>query len=754
MHYALNLRTFFYSHYFHLGLRFGAGLVGIIGLTLWAFDVHIAMSVGIGALCTALMDMPGPLRHKFNEMMASVLLCTTVTLVISLFGPYFWPLMALLVAVSFFASMMVVYGKKSMPLQLATLFIMTMSIEQTLTPLQSFAHAGLFLLGALAYLAYAMGVAWTLRHRIKQQVLAEALFELAAYIDIKADFYDTRYNLTEQFNKLVRHQALLADRQQASRDLILRSHQNRKDAIVVQIHVCMLDLYEQILSTHTDYALLRNHLVDSPSLKTLHDLAYKAARDIESVAFAVTRKRASFSEIDYTPEFNALDRQIAELQTEVDAGKPRQEALAVLRAQRNKVRAIATMIADLHAASQKDMGNTPYWADMDLQPFLSQQKYELDLMLSHFRWDSPIFRFSLRVSMAIAAGLAIAAMLPYQAHSYWIILTIVIILKPSFSMTKQRRSDRIVGTVIGCIITAIVLKFFNYAPVLLAVLIAATVATFTFTYLRYRYAAIAVSVMILLWMYIISPGGGMIYERLVDTFIGAAIATAFSFVLASWEYQSLPRLIRDVLDVNLRYMEASFDLLQGKHRNDFIYRIQRKRLMDALAALSAALVRMLDEPASKQRAAEDINLFIVQNYLLVAHVAALRAILRRHVRDIPAGEVNAMLEQSHEQVYQTLTVALARHNGISASTVAPSASPSATSAATAKAGHATAATSASALASVPAGAAGGAAAATSAGWSVPGWPGWPLVQRRIQLLQADADKIIVHSEAIIRNVQP
>jgi len=743
MHYALNLRTFFYSHYFHLGLRFGAGLVGIIGLTLWLTDdVRVTMSVGIGALCTALMDMPSPMRHKLNEMMASVLLCTSVTLVISLCGPYFWPLMAMLVAVSFFASMMVVYGKKSMPLQLATLFIMTMSTEHTLTPEQSFTHAGQFLIGALAYLAYAMGIAWLLRHRIKQQVLAEALFELAAYIHIKADFYDTRYNLIEQFNKLVRHQALLADRQQASRDLILRSHQNRKDAVVVQIHVCMLDLYEQILSTHTDYAQLRTHLFDSPSLQTLHDLAYKAARDIESVAFAVTRKRASFASIDYTPELEALDRQIAELQAEVDAGKPRQEALAVLRAQRNKVRAIVLMIADLHVASQKDMGNTPYWADMDLQPFLSQQKYELGLMLSHFRMDSPIFRFSLRVSMAIAAGLVIAAMLPYQAHSYWIILTIVIILKPSFSMTKQRRKDRIIGTVIGCIITALVLRYLNHPALVMAVLVLSTVATFTFTYLRYRYAAIAVSVMILLWMYIVSPSGGMIYERLVDTFIGAAIATAFSFVLASWEYQSLPRLIREVLDVNLRYMEASFDLLRGKHRNDFIYRIQRKRLMDSLAALSAALVRMLDEPASKQRAAEDINLFIVQNYLLVAHVAALRAILRRHVKDIPADAVGAMLGRSHYDVCRTLGAALARHAApLPATPIAASASP-------AVAPSPAAATAAGS----PSGAARGLAPATPSGWTVPGWPGWPLVQRRIRLLQADADKIIVHSEAIVRNV--
>jgi uncharacterized membrane protein YccC len=714
MHYALDPRTFFYSHYFHLGLRFGAGLVGVIALAMWLTDTHTAMSIGIGALCTALMDMPSPLRHKFNEMMASVLLCTAVTLLISLCGPYYWLLMPMLVAVSFFASMMVVYGKKSMPLQLATLFIMTMSTEHVLTPAQSFAHAGLFMLGALAYLAYAMGVAYVLRHRIKQQVLAEALFELAAYIDIKADFYDTRYNLTEQFNKLVRHQALLADRQQASRDLILRAHNNRKDAVVVQIHVCMLDLYEQVLATHTDYAALRTHLVDSPALRTLHDLAYKAARDIESVAYAVTRKRASYPEVDYTRELATLERQIAGLQDELDAGKPRREAVTVLRAQRNKIAAIIRMIGELHVSSQKVYEDTPFWRDMDMQPFLSQQKYELQLMVSHFRMDSPVFRFALRVSMAIAAGLAIGAMLPYKAHSYWIVLTIVIILKPSFSMTKQRRSDRIVGTIIGCIITAVVLKFMDHPAAILTVLVLSCIATPTFIYLRYRYAAIAVSVMILLWMYLVAPSSNLISERLVDTFVGAAIATAFSFVLANWEYQSLPHLVKLVLSVNLSYMEASFDLLQGKYRNDFIYRIQRKRLMEALAALSAALVRMLDEPESKQRAAEDINLFIVQNYLLVAHVAALRAILRRHVRDIPSDAVNAMLDTSHASVCRTLTVALSRHTGAT-----PPAAP---------------------LRREP-------AAEPEVAWS-----GWPLVQRRIRLLQADADKIIVHSEAIVRNV--
>lgn len=715
MHYALNLRTFIYSHYFYLGLRVAIGLVGLALLTQEISDSATAMTVCIGALCTTLMDMPSPLRHKFNEMLASVLLCSAVTLLISLCGPVQWLLMTVLVLVSFLASMMVVYGKKSMPLQLAALFIMTMSMEHQMTWQQSFHHAGLFMLGGLIYLAYAMAIAWVLRHRIKQQVLAEALFELAAYIDIKADFYDTRFNLTEQFNKLVRHQSILADRQQASRDLILRSHKNSKDAIVVQVHVCMLDLYELILSTHTDYALLRQHLADSDVLTSLHDLAYKAARDIESVAYAVTRKRASYAQISYDKEWADIEAEIARLQAKGDSA---QEALATLRAQRNKIRAILKMIAELHLASQKVSANVPFWSGADMAPFLSQQKYELKTLLANLRLDSPVFRFALRVSMAISVGLLIGHWLPYAAHSYWIVLTIVIILRPTFSMTRQRRADRIIGTIIGCVVTAIVIRFVHSNIVLMAILFLSIVATPTFIYLRYRYTAIAVSLMILLQMHLVAPSNpNLVSERLIDTLIGAAVATVFSFVLANWEYQSLPRLVRQVLNVNLSYMQASFALLQGKCFDDFAYRIERKRLMDSLAALSSALVRMLDEPASKQRAVEDINLFIVQNYLLVAHVAALRSILGRHASQLPVAPVNALLGHSHTQVCLTLSRALDQLDNkaaISAPLAAPAAPPV----------------------------------------SEVDWSGWPLVKRRIRLLQADADKIVIHSAAIVHIVAP
>ena len=250
MHYALDIRTFLFSHYFYTGVRIAIGVVGLTLLVFNVADMPTTMTVFLGALCTSLMDLPSPLRHKFNEMLAGVLLCTVVMLVISLCAPVPWLVSAMMVVVSFFASMMVVYGKKTMPLQFAALMVMTLSMENQVPIADAFLHAGLFLGGGLGYLAYSMGVSWFLRRRIKQQVLAEALFELARYLRIKADFYDVKHDLASQFNQLVRQQIVVADKQQASRDLILRDLHTKQDGLLVQVHLSMLELYEQLSLIH------------------------------------------------------------------------------------------------------------------------------------------------------------------------------------------------------------------------------------------------------------------------------------------------------------------------------------------------------------------------------------------------------------------------------------------------------------------------------------------------------------------------
>ena len=742
-------RTFLFSHHFYRGLRVGFGVIGLTLATDALSNLPAAMTVSIGALCTSLMDLPSPLQHKFNEMLACALLCGAVTLAISLCAPLPWLLSVAVVLVSFLASLMVAFGKKTMPLQFAALFIMSLSLGDRIDERGAFVHAALVLAGGIGYTAYAMLVSWVLRNRIKQQILAEALSALARYLRIKAGFYQPGVDLPRQFNLLVRQQSVLAEKQQDSRDQLLRRSTNRSDAALLQLHFRMIDLYELILSTHVDYARLQAQYGNHALLDQLRFLIIAAADDIDAIAFDLSRKRVLRRTPDHAREIAAIDAALQAMTVEAGsdtadtdtAGKgiavtaKMQPGLTVgvLQTSWVKLRAVITSVTQL---SHPQLLQEPTGALFpDMTPFLSQQSYELALLRTHLRWQSPVFRYALRMALAVATGLAVAAALPYSAHAYWLILTIVVILKPSFSMTRQRRTDRLLGTMAGCVLSAVILHFFHAPLALLGFLFLATVAAAAFMTVKYRFTAIAASMQVLLQINLLSPGSGhLISERLTDTLIGAAIATLFSFVLPSWEYRAMPRLITGMFTASRKYLDASGELLTGRAPHDFSYRVARNRFMDTLAGLSGALVRMLDEPFNKQHAVLETNRFMVQNYLVVAHVAAIRLLLARHVPNLPCAQVAEQLQTAWKdvgaQLMQAETVFMNRAQLQTPggwSMAAPAIGTGATVVPTVDT-H------------VPEG--------MSADTPSSSWPAWPRLLHRLQLFREDAARLVQESTAL------
>ena len=85
-------------------------------------------------------------------------------------------------------------------------------------------------------------------------------------MECKAGFYDASKDFDEQFNALVRQQIAVADKQQVARDFVFRDNRTTSDGRLVQIHMRMLDIYEYLLSSNTDYPLLRQWLAQGARL--------------------------------------------------------------------------------------------------------------------------------------------------------------------------------------------------------------------------------------------------------------------------------------------------------------------------------------------------------------------------------------------------------------------------------------------------------------------------------------------------------
>ena len=157
----------------------------------------------------------------------------------------------------------------------------------------------------------------------------------------------------------------------------------------------------------------------------------------------------------------------------------------------------------------------------------------------------------------MTTGLALTLIFPRFAHANWVLLTIALIMRANYSVTRQRRWDRITGTLIGC---ALAVLFINTmpAPVLLVLIVLAVGTSHAYGLVAYRITAIGASISSLLLLHFVDPlVHPQFFERIVDTLIGAGLSWAFSYLLPNWERDDLPRTVRGLLAADAGFADAA-----------------------------------------------------------------------------------------------------------------------------------------------------------------------------------------------------
>jgi uncharacterized membrane protein YccC len=229
-------------------------------------------------------------------------------------------------------------------------------------------------------------------------------------------------------------------------------------------------------------------------------------------------------------------------------------------------------------------------------------------------------------------------------------LTTVIILKPGFSLTRQRNTQRIVGTVIGCAASVVFLFFVKSSAIVLAVLFGCMFMAYSLLLINYAAAVVFISAYVLLLYHLLVPlSNRLIGERAIDTVIGCSIAVAISYLFANWEYRLMGPLVKSAIASMREYIDAvrtakpktaevarpgggaSADgtpkpktptRLAPNMDTDYRYRLARKTVHVAYANLGQAFRRMLREPKSKQLYVAELNDLLVQSHALASQITA------------------------------------------------------------------------------------------------------------------------------------
>jgi uncharacterized membrane protein YccC len=567
MRYSIEIKKFLYSQYFYGGLRIAVGISLPPILCLLLFHQRdLGFTIATGALGACVVDMPGPLKYKHNEMLACSVIGFLSALATGLATVNPVALWCTVVPLTFLLSLIVVYGNRWPQISFATLFMMIMTLEEHFTPVEALVNAAWILAGGLWYTYWSTFVSRWQLHRIEQQALAESVFACADYLLARADFYDLDNNLDDCYRNLVNKQIAAIDRQDAARDIVLRNYPKLKmgkleprRAMLFNLFINTVDLHDLFVGAHTDYPLVRNTFGGSDMLTFYRDLIRKAAADLEEIGLAVLQNHSPRSRVNVKAELRAIEFEI-ELMRKQDLPAKNPEAYSAVSATFRRLWSATRLIDKMRQSlsSEARTTETELRLDQALSRFVSSRRVPFGQIFSNLTMASPSFRHALRVTIAVAVGFWLGRLLPLT-NAYWIVMTTVIILKPGYSLTKQRNGQRIIGTLIGCAASIALMMFVKQPAVLLVVMFASMVMSYSLLLFNYTASVVFTSSYVLLMFHLLAPGSmRIIGERAIDTLVGCAIAIAASHLFPYWEYRLMGKLVNSMINATRQYLEASW----------------------------------------------------------------------------------------------------------------------------------------------------------------------------------------------------
>ncbi|NLY33897.1 MAG: FUSC family protein [Alcaligenaceae bacterium] len=656
---AENITKFLYSPNFFYAVRKAIGVLLPVMIFLGIFQKYNeGMAFAAGALCIALIDQPGGTKKsRFNEMLAGLIMGNLAAFITGLANPY--PPLVLLVicAQVFFFSMLSVYGVRGGFIGFGCLLIMMLTLSTPLTPEQALSHTQYTLLGSASYFLFSIISSYIFRFREERQTLADALYATADFMKARADLYDTAKDLDDCYRQLTPKMVSMTNRHQTARDVVLRNlpegkyRNDRQRIILWNIFIDMIALLDTLVATQTDYVRLRERFRDHDLLLFMRDTLFKQSRTLNRTALSLSRNRPVDYRNSVKAELRAIEFEIEQLRKNgLQKEDPETYSLAVqiLRRMRNANRFINRIADNLRENNLLEPLNT-LRRDHSLIQFQTSQEIRLDKFRRNLNMGSAIFRYALRVTLAVFLVLLTINLTPLlytdsatihtlTTHSYWIVITILIIMRPGFALTRQRTEKRLTGTILGCAITLLLFLLTDNAAILFIIMLLAMVLGNAFVATNYRLGSTYITIYVLIGFYFLTPSVLFIIgERALDTALACLIAFGCSFVFPWWEKQQILKLARKTIQANHDYLQnamlyAQSSQQQGNREKDpspadniffFSTQLARKNLHNAYSEFADSVARMLNEPKSKQIHIRQLNKLLVQNDTVGSEINSL-----------------------------------------------------------------------------------------------------------------------------------
>jgi uncharacterized membrane protein (TIGR01666 family) len=632
-----NIQDFLLSTYFADGLRITIGVL-LPSLILAQFGyLEFGMTLSLGALCVSVVDTPGPIVHRRNAMMVTSLLIFITSIIIGLTNRNVYVTASFLIIFSFAFSLFLLYGNRAASIGTAALLVLVLSIDDVRPWKEVIFHAFLILFGSIWYTLLSYFVYRLRPYRLVQQTLSDSISEIATFLRSKAKFYHDQTDYEKNYAELLQLQVVVHQKQDEARELLFKTREIVREStpegrFLLLVFVDMVDLFEQLMSTYYNYKQLHEQFDSTGILPQYEEVINKIAFSLDEIAFALKIGTNPKLAVGLIEDVTNLKTQILLLENNKNISYNTLGIIALKNIEVN-IENIVDRVKTINGYFTNKENKNLKRRDIDVQKFVSKQSFDVKLLLDNLSFKSSIFRHSVRVAIVMLIGFIVAKSLNFE-HSYWILLTILVISKPGFSLTKERNYQRLIGTVVGAFIGMAVLIYIQNKDTLFFILLVCMIGSYSFQRKNYVVSVLFMTPYILILFDFLGMGGMSIArERIYDTLIGSGIALLASYSLfPNWEHEKLKTAMQDIITANKKYLEQINILYFNKEIQNSLtsYKLARKEVYLSTANLASLFQRMFEEPKSKQLYIQELHQFTVLNHLLSSYIATLSLYNKEH----------------------------------------------------------------------------------------------------------------------------
>lgn len=618
--------------------------------------LYIGVTMSLGAILSHMTDTPGPLKERRNYFWISVLLIFCISYLTKSINHQVYLLGFILVIVVFCSNMLTVYGQRASALGMVIMMSMVMNMNTLRDNFDPLVSALLISSGAAWYTLFSLAISTFRPYRLAQQNLSECMLHVAEYIRIKTMLFEQDTDEEETIKKLLNEQVLVNEKQVIVRELVFTNKKLVKDTTKIGRSIVfsfsdLIDIFENITANHYDYEKIKEEYGSTKAIRQIIRIMNKIANELSHIAFHINaNKRPKNPSFNYDEELEKLNSAIKELYDE--GQKP-----IVLSKIYVTIKQVLKKLSFIHRFLY-DEGFDKIHNPLDhAHRFTKKNKYTLKKLKDHLNIKSPIFRHALRSAIVISVAYGISFILPMTYHSYWMLMTVLVILKPGFSVTKKRNLQRVKGTLFGGVIGITILLVFKSEAIRFSFMLFFMLMAYTFLRHKYAIGTLYLTAYILLSFSFVSQIDSIevIQERFIDTLIGGFIAFISSYIiLPTWEKENMNDYLQKSLIANYNFLYVIFKKLADNEVTTTQYKLARKDVYIEMANVTSVFQRLISEPKDKQQFANELNRFTIFNHSFVSYSTGLANIMKKKNSVILTSEHIRLMKKSLQLLAQTI----------------------------------------------------------------------------------------------------